>query len=118
MDLKDLSGFIETEDRRLIERYPCDNIDKEAYARAVKLVEEVGELFSEILKSSSLQRKEKSAELNLPDEFADVLITTLLLAKRMNIDISGALNRKIEKINQRYEKSEGDLKKPLPEKAQ
>ena len=42
---------------------------------------------------------------NLPDEFADVLITTLLLAQEMNVDIEKALEDKIKKIDKRYEKS-------------
>ena len=41
---------------------------------------------------------------NLSEEFADVLITALLLAKAMNINVEKALEGKIEKINKRYEK--------------
>jgi NTP pyrophosphatase (non-canonical NTP hydrolase) len=74
--------------------------------RTVKLGEEFGELCSEILGHYSLQRKEKldgnTAE-KLEGEFADVLITTLLLADHMGIDIGKSLENKIEKINARYE---------------
>ncbi len=52
-----------------------------------------------------MQRKQKLKNLdkeNLHGEFADVIITTLLLAKAMNIDIEKALEKKIEKINKRY----------------
>ena len=41
---------------------------------------------------------------NLSHEFADVAITTLLLAKSMDVDIEKALEQKMERINQRYEK--------------
>ena len=68
--------------------------------------EELGELCDEVLSSGAMQRKDKlknhSGE-NLPEEFADVLITTLLLAKSMDIDIEEALKRKIAKIDKRYE---------------
>jgi len=52
------------------------------------------------------QRQEKldnHDKNNLPNEFADVIITTLLLAKSMDVDIKKALINKIEKINKRYE---------------
>ncbi|HII29735.1 TPA: hypothetical protein HA317_01570, partial [Candidatus Woesearchaeota archaeon] len=54
---------------RLVKHYPCDNMDRETFARAVK--------------------------------FADVIITSLLLAERMNIDIESALTKKMEKIEKR-----------------
>lgn len=53
-----------------------------------------------------MQRKQKFDKFdkdNLLEEFADVIMTTLLLAKSMNIDIEKALEKKIEKINKRYE---------------
>jgi len=40
----------------------------------------------------------------LPEEFADIIITTLLLAKTMNVDVEKALGKKIEEISRRYEK--------------
>src|SRR3989338_7102317 len=97
MDFKNLLAIIKVESDRLIKYFPCDGMDKETYARSVKLVEEVGELFSEILKHSSLQRKEKIVKGadDLSEEFADVIITTLLLAERMNINIGKALEKKI-----------------------
>ncbi len=41
---------------------------------------------------------------NLADEFADVVITTFLLAKSMNIDIMTALEHKIPKIRAKHNK--------------
>jgi len=37
-----------------------------------------------------------------PEEFADVIITALLLAKAMDINIESALEKKIKKVNKRY----------------
>ena len=41
---------------------------------------------------------------NLSDEFADVVITTFLLAKAMHIDIPTALEQKIKKIKEKHNK--------------
>lgn len=38
---------------------------------------------------------------DLGDEFADVILCTLLLAKSMDIDINIALEKKLEKIKER-----------------
>ncbi len=104
--MKNLLKFIELEDQRLKKHYyiNVDN-DKLILARTVKLTEELGELCEEVLSHNSFQRKEKldlHQKENLPEEFADVIITTLLLAKAMEVDIEKALEKKIEKINNRY----------------
>ena len=73
-------------------------------ARTVKLGEEFGELCEEVLAYNSLQRKQKldnHDKENLPEEFADVIITTLLLAKSMNVSIETVLEKKMQKLNQR-----------------
>jgi len=73
----------------------------------VKLAEEFGELCDEVLAYNSMQRKDKLdniVEGNLAEEFADVIITSLLLANAMNVDIEKALEKKMEKIDKRYEK--------------
>ena len=88
MDLKDLLKFIEIESERLREYYHNIDEDKVILAQTVKLTEELGELCSEVLAHDSLQRKEKLEnhnKENIQEEFADVIITTLLLAKSMNI---------------------------------
>jgi len=108
MQLKELKKFIKKEDSRLKKHYGNyqDN-DKRILARTVKLTEELGELCDEVLKSNSMQRKDKLDKYNendLIDEFADVIITTLLLAEVMKVDIEKALKQKIKKINKRYKK--------------
>ena len=106
MELKELLKFVEIEDERLKKYYGgYSNQEKRILARTVKLTEELGELCNEVLAHNSLQRKHKlnnHSKGNLPEEFADVIITTLLLAKALNIDIKKALEKKIEKINKRY----------------
>lgn len=106
MELKDLLKFIEIEDERLKKYYNSySDPEKHILARTVKLTEELGELSDEVLAHTSLQRKQKLENhdtQNLSEEFADVILTTLLLAKAMNVDIEKALAKKVEKINKRY----------------
>ena len=106
--MKKILKWVEKEGGRLEKatgRYPDQ--EKEIFARAIKLGEEFGELCQEILFHSALQRKSKMKKFkkeNLSEEFADVLISTLLLAQEMNIDIEKALEDKIKKIDKRYKK--------------
>lgn len=108
MELNQLKEFVKIEDQRLNDRYKgLEDEGKRVLARTVKLTEELGELCEEVLSHSSLQRKEKldaHDKDNLPGEFADVILTTMLLAESMKVDIEKALEMKIEKINKRYEK--------------
>lgn len=106
MELKELLEFIDLENQRLIAHFGKNSTQQEKIlARTVKLTEELGELCNEVLAFNGDQRKEKldnHDKNNLPNEFADVIITTLLLAKSMNVDIEEALIKKVEKINKRY----------------
>lgn len=106
MELRDLLNWIELEDERLKKYYGSyPDQEKRILARTVKLTEELGELCNAVLAHNSLQRKQKLDGFdkdNLPEEFADVIITSLLLAKAINVDIEKALEKKIEKVNGRY----------------
>jgi len=105
MEFKDLLNFIRIEEERLQKRFVYDDKEKRILARTVKIAEEVGELCGEVLTFNSFQRKEKlngHEQENLSEEFADVLFTTLLLARSMNIDIEKAMEAKMNKINKRY----------------
>jgi len=107
MKLEDLLRFIKIENERLRKRYPDTDNEKMILAQTVKINEELGELCDEVLAHTSLQRKEKLESHDkerISEEFADVLITTLLLAETMGIDIERALEKKMEKLNERYEK--------------
>jgi len=105
MEFKELIEFIDQEDKRL-NKYYHDHTDKDKHilARTVKLNEEVGELCNEVLSHTHFQRKQKldaCNKENLPDEFADVILTTLLLARSMDVDVEEALTEKIKKIKAR-----------------
>lgn len=78
-----------------------DTIPEMILAKAVKLSEEVWELNSEILKSLYKWRKIFLQE-DLELEFADVIISTLLLANSLNVDINSSLDKKLNIINERW----------------
>jgi len=105
MELKDLFRFIEVEDEKLQKRFASLSKKEDVIlARTVKLGEEFGELCEEVLAYNSLQRRQKLGnynEENLREEFADVIITALLLARSMNVNIETALETKMQKLNQR-----------------
>lgn len=105
MEIKELLQFIDLENKRLKIRYPNLKERERVLVQTVKIAEELGELCNEVLASGGDQRKEKLVNHDrhtLQDEFADVVITTLLLAKLLDVDIQKALTDKIEKINKRY----------------
>ena len=106
MNFDEVLQFIDVEDKRLRDKYGnYPDEEKRILARTVKMTEEVGELCNEILSFCSLQRPEKldnHSTKSLADEFADVMFTTLLLAKATNVDIKSAMQEKINKINARY----------------
>ncbi|MFH0978309.1 MAG: MazG-like family protein [Candidatus Woesearchaeota archaeon] len=104
MEMKELLKFIDIEDKRLHKHYGYSDNEKRILARNVKLAEEVGELSNEVLASLSFQRKsklDKAESDNLSEEFADVIITALILAKAMDVDINKALDAKVEKVKKR-----------------
>ncbi|MBT4432894.1 hypothetical protein HOC90_00895 [Candidatus Falkowbacteria bacterium] len=105
MNFQELLQFIDLESKRLIQNYGQNSTEQEIIlARTVKLTEELGELCNEVLAFNGDQREDKLNKMdknNLPNELADVIITTLLLAKAMDVDIREALKNKIEKINNR-----------------
>ena len=73
-------------------------------SQTLKISEEVWELSSEILWTLWFVRQEKLHKYtkeNLMDELADVVLSTIRLARFMDIDISLALKNKMEKIKNR-----------------
>jgi NTP pyrophosphatase (non-canonical NTP hydrolase) len=105
MTLENFIQFIDEQDVIFRKAKDTNQTDRErTFARTIKMAEEFGELCSEVLASVGDQRKEKLAEhseQSLRDEFADVLITTFLVAKSMNVDVMSALDHKIQKIRMR-----------------
>ena len=106
MTFDTLLSFVKEEDVRLRVYYkdlsPTER--ERLYSRTIKLTEEVGELCNEILASQKDQRKEKLKDntKDLEEEFADVVITTILLALTAGIDIEKSLEEKMKKIEERY----------------
>ncbi len=108
MTIEDFQKFINEQNALLRSVKTASQTERERIlTRTVKIAEEFGELCDEVLASLGDQRAGKmgkrSAE-GLADEFADVVITTFLLAKSMDVDIMEALGRKIEKIREKHNK--------------
>lgn len=108
MEFNELLRFIEVQDKKLLDHFQRHNIPQgeEGLSRLAKLMEEVGELSSEILAFNGNQRQEKldiQNDENLSKEIADVIITTLLLAKTFDIDVKGALQEKIAILEKRFQ---------------
>ncbi|MEF8847051.1 MAG: MazG nucleotide pyrophosphohydrolase domain-containing protein [Candidatus Paceibacterota bacterium] len=101
MKMKNLLKFIRSEHERLMDFYEFDDGEDLKSPLALKVMEELGELYEEILIDQGLQRSEKLREGDVGEEFADVLITILLLAENMEIDVTKELEDKIEKIKNR-----------------
>lgn len=79
--------------------------EKDILAKTVKLSEEVGELSNDILSILSLQRESKLRKFdkkNLYEEFADIIISTIILANATRVDISRAVKDKMNKILTHY----------------
>lgn len=83
--------------------YKIKDRKKLKYPMTVKIMEEVGELSQKILASDGFQRKEKLAKMKdgTAHELVDVLITVLILAENMGIDINKYLDKAIDKREKR-----------------
>lgn len=107
MNARELKEFISWENKRLLAAFDHGDKEKEVLYRSVKVSEEMGELSDQILHSFSMQRKEKTdtnlaiRKEKLSQECADVILTTLLLAKSLEVDIWDALEKKITIIKNR-----------------
>lgn len=100
--MKETVEFIKFEHQRLMDHYGFTDRREMTSANMLKIVEEVGELSQAFLAKDGLQRKEKlDARASIEHEIADVLITTMLLAENLEIDIEKSLEEKIAKIRNR-----------------
>lgn len=67
--------------------------------KSSKLPEEVGEFYSELLISLGFTRDGKDGNREeLEKELADVIITSLVIARELNIDIEYIIEKKLEKV--------------------
>jgi NTP pyrophosphatase (non-canonical NTP hydrolase) len=109
MTIEEFQTFIDEQDAFFLSLGKnAGRTDRErVLARTVKISEEFGELCDEVLASMGDQRTGKmdgKDKESLADEFADVVITTFLLAKSMDVDVMEALDRKTEKIREKHNK--------------
>lgn len=103
MTLQEILDFIDWEKDRLDHLYGDNKTDKEkVLAICVKLMEETGELMTEILCREGYQRQHKTTNTEkIEAELADVIFVSLLAAKRLDIDVEKALKEKMKKIKER-----------------
>ena len=96
--IKTQSEFFETVDTDLSAR-------EVILFRTVKVGEEYGELCDAVMSHLGKQRRDKLDKVemgNLESEFADVIITTYMLAHALKIDVDTAIEEKMKKIQERY----------------
>jgi NTP pyrophosphatase (non-canonical NTP hydrolase) len=95
-----------TKQRLVLDRLAGFQNEREAmFAQTTKLTEEVGELAEAVIDLHKLQRADKASDHlheHLAEECADVIITTLIIADRVALDVDAALAKKIEKTNVRF----------------
>jgi NTP pyrophosphatase (non-canonical NTP hydrolase) len=108
MTIEDFQKFIDEQSELLKSATGANQTERErVLVRMIKIGEEFGELCDEVLASIGDQRSGKMEGRNaedLADEFADVVITTFLLAKSMDVDVMEACGRKIKKIKEKHNK--------------
>ena len=99
----ELQKFIEEQNKHIRSLYPhLEDTEKYVYAQSIKLSEEVGELSEAVLDHFKTQRKSKENKtISLEKEIADVLITTLLVAKSLEVDTNKVLTKRIAEITAR-----------------
>jgi NTP pyrophosphatase (non-canonical NTP hydrolase) len=84
---------------------PLQSEESRVFGRLAKLTEEVGELAAAVLAKYGYQRDSKLKDFDdemLSHEVADVILTTLLLAKVLGIDVEAGLKGKISKVEKRF----------------
>ncbi|HOX40581.1 MAG TPA: MazG-like family protein [bacterium] len=103
MNIQELTFFIKWEHERLLKMYGLKNHKELRHLIALKTMEELGELSEELLALDSIQRKEKleNKESKVGDEITDVIITAMLLAENLGVDIESHLQIGIEKRKNR-----------------
>lgn len=77
--------------------------NEDKLASIVKISEELGELADQVLGSIKHQRVDKNNSIEeLEGEFADVIMSTIMLAHTYKIDINTALENKLKIIKKRF----------------
>ena len=99
----DLNEFVKFENARWQTRDKLTNRKEAILAGVTKLSEETGELASEILINLGLVRKEKIHDNSeeLAGEFADCALVLWMLADRIGVDMTDAIQKKIAVVRNR-----------------
>lgn len=84
-------------------------------AQMARLTEEMGELAREVNHHYGEKKKKATeAENTVEEELGDVLITTIMMANSLNIDLSDVFARNMAKFNKRdkfrFERVDGETK--------
>ncbi|MCI5051139.1 MAG: hypothetical protein MRY57_02430 [Candidatus Pacebacteria bacterium] len=80
------------------------DFNTEAMYSTLKLGEEFGELSEQVLSALGHQRQSKINSYNkenLETEIADIIIQTLVVAAHFDVDVSQAVSRKIDILNEK-----------------
>jgi len=108
MEIKEITDFI---DRTLNKgRYPVSKwySDRErVFAQMIKISEETWELSEQVLWSfwwQRVEKKDKVSQEKLENELADVIFSTVRLARLMDLDIEELLAKKMEILKVRFKK--------------
>lgn len=101
MEIKELKEFArETEDK--LSKYYNKSKTEMIPFHALKMGEETGELFEQVLNHHNIQRKEKIISKDkMGEEIADVLLCTMVLAHSLNVDVEKELSNKMKKNRER-----------------
>ncbi len=108
MDIKEISDFIDwTLDKWRHSTAKDYSIRERCFSQTMKINEEVGELNEQVLWKFGWQRLEKMDEISyerLENEIADVIFSTIRLARMMNLDVNEILKNKMEILKERFNK--------------
>lgn len=109
MTINQLQTLIKQQHQRMVEDWgKHESQEQRTLFRAIKLMEEMGELCEEILCFSTKQRKGKNREMDkqkLAEELADVIIVALLIGENLGVDTLKAMEDKLEIVKKRHKES-------------
>lgn len=104
MNIKEIQDFIDLQISALEKKYGLEkDKEKDNWAYALKVGEELGEVYDVLLKMKGYQRKEKIEEdkSKIEEEIADLIITSFILARSMNLDLDKIIRNKMEYLKNR-----------------
>ncbi len=85
--------------KEMIKEY---NLESSVEIKFIDLISEAGELGKEILKGNNYGKKEFVKTDNLELEIGDVLFSLICIANELNIDLTVAFDKVMEKYNSRF----------------